>query len=84
MVMSAIKTALETNHSIRLHNVGTTTVRDDNVPINLEMAATQDGNTLLHALLIHMLRNKDNGNIKPGHIETLKTLVSQRAPFSCS
>ncbi|KJV66716.1 hypothetical protein APHNP_0252 [Anaplasma phagocytophilum str. ApNP] len=28
-----------------------------------------------------MLRNKDNGNIKPGHIETLKTLVSQRAPF---
>ncbi|KJV64592.1 hypothetical protein ANAPH1_00568 [Anaplasma phagocytophilum] len=54
------------------------------MPINLEMAATQDGNTLLHALLIHMLRNKDNGNIKPGHIETLKTLVSQRAPFSCS
>ncbi|WP_180843399.1 hypothetical protein [Anaplasma phagocytophilum] len=45
------------------------------------MAATQDGNTPLHALLIHMLRNEDNGNIKPGHIETLKTLVSQRAPF---
>ncbi|SCV65521.1 hypothetical protein ANAPH2_01292 [Anaplasma phagocytophilum] len=54
------------------------------MPINLEMAATQDSNTPLHALFIHMLRNKDDGNIKPGHIETLKTLVSQRAPFSYS
>ncbi|AGR81943.1 ankyrin repeat family protein [Anaplasma phagocytophilum str. ApWI1] len=41
----------------------------------------QDGNTPLHALLIHMLRNKDSNNIKPGHIETLKTLVSHGAPL---
>ncbi|QLL66779.1 hypothetical protein O998_03110 [Anaplasma phagocytophilum str. Norway variant1] len=41
----------------------------------------QDGNTPLHSLLVHMLRNKDNGNIRPGHIETLKTLVSHGAPL---
>ncbi|WP_433846700.1 hypothetical protein AB9K21_02230 [Anaplasma phagocytophilum] len=41
----------------------------------------QDGNTPLHALLIHMLRNKDSNNIKPGHIETLKTLVAHGAPL---
>ncbi|UQD54634.1 hypothetical protein [Anaplasma phagocytophilum] len=41
----------------------------------------QDGNTPLHALLIHMLRNRDSNNIKPGHIETLKTLVSHGAPL---
>ncbi|MGN7661720.1 MAG: hypothetical protein ACTJLK_03800 [Anaplasma sp.] len=37
----------------------------------------QDGNTPLHSLFIHMMQNR--GNIKPGHLKILETLVSHGA-----